>query len=366
MRQAVKGLEGLVVDETKISQVIPEQSELLYRGYPVAELAEKRSFEDVAYLLWEGNLASDREIENFKKEERESRPLLDRGWISLLELLKDSHPMDALRTLISFQGAKAGAWDTNRKEKRGKALKFLASAPVFVSAHFRLRKGLKPVPPDGRLSFSENFLKMCFDTPPSKELVRLFDQTMILYAEHGFNVSTFSARVIVSTNSDMASAVTGAIGALKGPLHGGANEKVMGMMKEIEHPKHAEEYLLKALKAKQKIMGFGHRVYKKQDSRVPAMEICARRLGEMKNERVWMEIYDILTAAMIREKGIYPNLDLPAGPAYYLMGFDIDMFTSLFVMSRMAGWTAHIMEQGENNRIIRPLSEYTGVEKRHL
>jgi len=366
MEKINKGLEGLTVDETKISKVLPESSELLYRGYPVAELVEKCPFEEVVYLLWEGELPLAKEKSSFEKQERKKRPFLDKNVISLLKFLKDSHPMDVIRTLISCWGAKGYTWDANRKERREKALRFLAAAPVFISAHFRLRKRLNPISPDNTLSFSENFLKMCFDTTPSKELVRLFDQTMILYAEHGFNASTFSARVIASTSSDLGSAITGAIGALKGPLHGGANEKVMEMMKEIGEPKKAEKYLLKALKAKQKIMGFGHRVYKKQDSRVPYMENCARRLSEMKNETVWMEIYDILVATMKKEKNIYPNLDLPAGPAYYLMGFDIDMFTPLFVMSRIAGWCAHIMEQGENNRIIRPLSKYTGIEKRHI
>ena len=366
MEKITKGLEGLVVDETKISRVIPESSELLYRGYPVSELVEKRSFEEVVYLLWEGELPREKERESFNKQERKKRPFLDKDIISLLESLRDSHPMDALRTLVSYWGAKGYIWDNSTRERKEKALRLLAAVPVFISSHFRMRNKLNPVPPDNNLSFSENFLKMCFDASPSQELVRLFDKTMVLYAEHGFNASTFSARVISSTCSDVASAVTGAIGALKGPLHGGANERVMEMMKEIGKPEKAEKYLLKALKARQKIMGFGHRVYKKQDSRVPVMESCARRLSEIKNEKLWMEIYDVLVSVMKREKNIYPNLDLPAGPAYYLMDFDIDMFTPLFVMSRISGWCAHIIEQGENNRIIRPLSAYTGVEKRHI
>ena len=277
METIIKGLEGLVVDETKISKVIPESSELLYRGYPVAQLAEKCSFEEVVYLLWEGDLPSNKEKESFEKQERKKRPFLNKELISLLELLKDAHPMDAVRTLISYWGAKGYVWDKNTKERKEKALRLLAAAPVFVSAHFRLRKKLNPIFPDNELSFSENFLKMCFDTAPSKEIVQLFDKTMILYAEHGFNASTFTARVIASTSSDVGSAVTGAIGALKGPLHGGANEKVMEMMKEIKDPKKAEKYLLKSLREKQKIMGFGHRVYRKQDSRVSAMEDCARK-----------------------------------------------------------------------------------------
>ncbi len=361
-----KGLEGIIVDETKISKVIPESSELLYRGYPVADLVDKYSFEEVVYLLWEGELPSVKEKESFGKQERKKRPFLDKDIVHLLEGLSDSHPMDALRTLISYWGAKGYVWDKTTEERKKKALRFLASAPVFVAAHFRLRKRLNPVFPDNTLPFSENFLKMCFDTVPSQEMVRLFDKTMILYAEHGFNASTFAARVIASTSSDLGSAVTGAIGALKGPLHGGANERVMEVMKDIKSPKRVEKYILKALKKKQKIMGFGHRVYRKQDSRVPSMEACARKLSEIKKEQIWMDIYDEMVAVMKREKNIYPNLDLPAGPAYYLMGFDIDMFTPLFVMSRISGWCAHIIEQGENNRIIRPLSQYTGMDKRQV
>lgn len=364
MDKMTKGLAGVVVDETKISRVIPESSELLYRGYPVAQLVEKCSFEEVVYLLWEGEKASRSELESFQVQERKKRPYLDTDVMNLLEYLRDSHPMDVIRTLLSYWGARGYVWDQNSKERKQKALRFLAAVPVFIAAHFRLRKRLNPVPPDNNLSFSENFLKMCFDKEPSPDLVKLFDQTMILYAEHGFNASTFAARVIASTCSDVGSAITGAVGALKGPLHGGANEKVMEMLKEIKVPKKAEKYLLKALKNKQKIMGFGHRVYRQQDSRVSAMENCARKMSEMKGEQVWMEIYDVLVDLMKREKNIYPNLDLPAGPAYYLMGFDIDMFTPLFVMSRIAGWSAHIIEQGENNRIIRPLSEYVGEEKR--
>ena len=264
MDKGSKGLAGVIVDETKISKVIPETSELLYRGYPVAELVDACSFEEVVYLLWEGELASNSQKEDFKKQEKKKRPYLDKDLIYLLESLKEAHPMDAVRTLISYWGAKGYVWDQNTKERKEKALRFLAAAPVFVSAHYRLRKKLQPIPPDNNLSYSENFLKMCFNEVPSKELVEIFDKTMILYAEHGFNASTFSARVIASTTSDVASAITGAIGALKGPLHGGANERVMEMMKEIKKPGKAEAYLLKALKNKKKVMGFGHRVYRDQ------------------------------------------------------------------------------------------------------
>lgn len=366
MDKSSKGLAGIVVDDTCISKILPESSELLYRGYPVAELAEHCSFEEVVHLLWESELPTKHEKEAFEKHERQKRPHLDSDVVQLLENLREAHPMDAIRTLISYWGAKGHVWDHDVKERKQKALRFLAAAPVFVAAHFRLRNKLQPVPPDNKLSFSENFLKMCFNEVPSKELVKIFDKTMVLYAEHSFNASTFTARVIASTTSDVGSAITGAIGALKGPLHGGANERVMVMMKDIKNPKKAESYLLKALKNKEKVMGFGHRVYRDQDSRVPSMEVCARKMSEIKKEPVWMEMYDILVATMKREKNICPNVDLPAGPVYYLMGFDIDMFTPFFVMSRIAGWSAHIIEQGDNNRIIRPLSNYVGPSRRSV
>jgi len=201
---------------------------------------------------------------------------------------------------------------------------------------------------------------------PPKEVVRAFDVSLILYAEHGFNASTFTSRVITSTTSDIYSAVVGAIGALKGPLHGGANEQVMHMLKEIDDPKKAKDWMLAAIKEKRKIMGFGHRVYRKGDSRVPTMKKYAQGLGAFKGETKWQEISDILEKTMIDEKNIYPNLDFPAGPAYYLMGFDIDMFTPIFVAARITGWCAHIMEQTAGNRIIRPLCQYTGEAERKV
>ena len=316
-----KGLAGMIVDETRISKVIPESSELLYRGYPVAELVENFSFEEVVYLLWESELPTKKEKEEFSKQERKKRPYLDTDGIQLLESLKDSHPMDALRTLISYWGAKGYVWDKNTKERKEKALRFLAAAPVFVAAHFRLRKNLKPIPPSNKLSFSENFLNMCFGELPSPELIRIFDKTMILYAEHGFNASTFSARVIASTSSDVGSAITGAIGSLKGPLHGGANERVMEMMKEIKSPRSAEAYLLKALKNKEKVMGFGHRVYREQDSRVPSMEVCARELSQIKQDPLWMEIYDVLVKTMKRRKKYLPQCGFTRRPCLLPYGF---------------------------------------------
>ena len=294
MQTVRKGLEGVVVDETKISQVIPETSSLLYRGYSVSELVRRLSFEEVVYLLWHGELANNGDQKEFEKRERKKRPYLDQNILSFLQSMRDSHPMDTLRTLVSYWGAIGYPWDESGKERLEKSLRFLAAAPVFVAAHFRLKNRLKPIPPNPKMSFSENFLTMCFEETPSAEVVQLFDRTMILYAEHSFNASTFAARVISSTTADMASALTGAIGALKGPLHGGANERVMQMMKKVDSPAAAEKWVLKALRNREKVMGFGHRIYREQDSRVPAMYECAQRMAEITQQKKWMEIYDIM------------------------------------------------------------------------
>jgi 2-methylcitrate synthase len=216
------------------------------------------------------------------------------------------------------------------------------------------------------LSLCENFFHMCFGEVPEKEVVRAFEVSLILYAEHGFNASTFAARVITSTNTDIYSAICGAIGALKGPLHGGANEQVMHTLKEIDDPKNAKKWIEKALNDKRKIMGFGHRVYRSGDSRVPTMKKYAQNLGKIKGQTKWQEISEILENYMVQTKGIYPNLDFPAGPAYYLMGFDIDMFTPIFVIARITGWTAHVMEQVNDNRLIRPLCDYLGPSERKV
>ena len=207
---------------------------------------------------------------------------------------------------------------------------------------------------------------MCFGKVPAKEVIKAFDVSLILYAEHSFNASTFATRVITSTTSDIYSAVCGGIGALKGPLHGGANEQVMHMLKEIGEVKNAKDWILDALKNKRKIMGFGHRVYKSGDSRVPTMRKYAEKIASFTGGEKWIQISNILRDTMIKEKNIYPNLDFPAGPAYYMMGFDIEMFTPIFVMSRITGWTAHIMEQTADNKIIRPLSAYTGSPEREV
>lgn len=362
-----KGLAGVVADTTAVSKVVPETNSLTYRGYPVQDLAVHCSFEEVAFLLWRGELPNDQELALFSQRERANRRL-DRSMLSLLTKLPDNcHPMDVVRTAISFLGAEDAEEDNpDERANRAKSLRMLAVLPAIVAVDMRRRRGLAPIAPSSGLGYSENFLRMCFGDVPEPAIVKAFEQSMILYAEHGFNASTFAARVVTSTQSDIYSAVTGAIGALKGQLHGGANEAVMHDMIEIGDPKNARDWLDSKLVRKEKIMGFGHRVYKRGDSRVPTMKQALNNVAAVRDGQRWLDIYNILEAEMFEATGIKPNLDFPTGPAYHLMGFDIACFTPIFVMSRITGWTAHIMEQAASNALIRPLSAYSGPEQRAL
>lgn len=366
-----KGLGGVVVDTTAISKVNPETNSLLYRGYPVQELAERCQFEEVAYLLWNGELPTPLQLEAFQKLERSLRPLDHRTKRIIDELPLTAHPMDVVRTAVSSIGAldatlaeENGLADRNLN--MGRATYLLAQLPAIVAYDQRRRRGQELVEPRDDLAFSANFLHMTFGEVPDLTVVNAFDVSMILYAEHSFNASTFTARVISSTLSDLYSAVTGAVGALKGALHGGANEAVMHIFDEIGSADKAEAWLDNALAEKRKIMGFGHRVYKNGDSRVPTMKSSLDTLIKAYDRPDLAELYTVLEKAMDDRKGIKPNLDYPSGPAYNLIGFDTEMFTPLFVMSRITGWTAHIMEQMAANSLIRPLSAYSGVDERHL
>ncbi|NUP28436.1 MAG: bifunctional 2-methylcitrate synthase/citrate synthase [Nocardia sp.] len=360
-----KGLAGVVVDTTAISKVVPETNSLTYRGYAVQDLAAHCTFEQVAYLLWYGELPTDPELERFQQQERASRRA-DRSLLSLVAKLPDTcHPMDVVRTAISYLGAEDPDEDDNSAAaNRAKALRMFAVLPTIVAADHRRRHGLDPITPHAQLGYAENFLNMCFGAVPARELVKAFEVSLILYAEHSFNASTFAARVVTSTLSDIYSAVTAAIGALKGSLHGGANEAVMHHMLDIDDPARAARWLHDRLAAGEKVMGFGHRVYKSGDSRVPTMRQAFLDIAAATDGRKWVRIYETLERAMDAATGIKPNLDFPTGPAYHLLGFDIEIFTPIFVMSRITGWTAHIIEQGEANALIRPLSEYVGVSQR--
>lgn len=362
-----KGLAGVVVDTTAISKVVPETNSLTYRGYAVQDLAAHCSFEQVAYLLWHGELPTDQELALFSQRERASRRI-DRSMQSLLAKIPDTcHPMDVVRTAISYLGAEDPEEDDSAPSANfAKSLRMFAVLPTIVAADMRRRRGLEPIAPHSHMGYSENFLNMCFGDVPDPVIVKAFEQSMVLYAEHSFNASTFAARVVTSTQSDIYSAVTAAIGALKGSLHGGANEAVMHDMLEIGGAENAAEWLHGKLSRKDKVMGFGHRVYKNGDSRVPTMKAALQQVAAVRDGQRWLDIYDRLEQNMLAATGIKPNLDFPTGPAYYLMGFDIPSFTPLFVMSRITGWTAHIMEQAASNALIRPLSEYSGHPQRAL
>ena len=362
-----KGLEGVVMDTSSVSKVNPDTNSLVYRGYPVQDLAELCKFEEVAYLMYHGELPSKAQLADFEKSERQYRDISKDNLEVIRRLPKKCHPMDSIRTGVSFLGCEdERVWDATPATNMDKAVRMLAKIPTMIAADYRFKKGLDFVAPDKNLSISENFFQMCFGKVPQKEVVKAFDVSLILYAEHSFNASTFTSRVVASTESDIYSATVAGIGALKGPLHGGANEQVMHMMIEIADPAKAEKWMLDSLAAKRKVMGFGHRVYKKGDSRVPTMKKYAQIMAQVKNEPKWMQMYESLEKVMVEKKRIYPNLDFPAGPAYYMMGFEIDFFTPIFVMARTTGWSAHIMEQASNNRIIRPLSEYIGAAQRQV
>lgn len=364
---APKGLAGVITDDTAISKVMPESNSLTYRGYRVQDLCETCTFEEVAYLMVNGELPDSTQLRAFTDKERDYRRLTDDLKAVIEKFPKDAHPMDSLRTGVSFLGMEdRRIWDDSPETNMDKFISLLARIPTIIAASYRHGKGLDFIEPDKNLSISENFFNMCFGKVPAKEVIKAFDVSLILYAEHSFNASTFATRVITSTTSDMYSAVVGGIGALKGPLHGGANEQVMHMIKEVAEPANAKEWMLDALANKKKVMGFGHRVYRSGDSRVPTMKKYTERMASFTGQEKWMEIANILEETMVSEKGIYPNLDFPAGPAYYMMGFEIDMFTPIFVMSRITGWCAHIMEQRADNRIIRPLSAYIGNAEREV
>ncbi|MGN7151191.1 bifunctional 2-methylcitrate synthase/citrate synthase [Arthrobacter sp. SAFR-179] len=371
-----KGLAGVVVDYTAVSKVNPDTNSLLYRGYPVQELAARCSFEEVAYLLWNGELPAKDQLAEFTARERAGRALdpVVKQVIDALPLT--SHPMDVCRTAASVMGARHPlAEDSSREANMTKAVDLFAAMPAVVAYDQRRRHGQDVVEPREDLGYSANFLWMAFGEEQVPEVVEAFNVSMILYAEHSFNASTFTARVITSTLSDLHSAVTGAIGALKGPLHGGANEAVMHTFDEIgirqeesleEAAARAKAWMEDALAQKKKVMGFGHRVYKHGDSRVPTMKAALDKMIAHYGRPELLGLYNGLESAMDEAKSIKPNLDYPAGPTYHLMGFDTPTFTPLFVASRITGWTAHIMEQLDANSLIRPLSEYIGPEERHL
>lgn len=373
MTDIKKGLAGVTVDETAVSKVNPDTNSLLYRGYPVQELAATQPFEAVAFLLWNGDLPDAAQLADLRSTERRHRALADDVRAAIDLLPTSAHPMDEVRTAVSVIGARETAGISNVMDAVGtpeenleRSIRLWAQLPAVVAYGQRRRRGEELVEPRDDLDYAANFLWMTFGGEADEVVVDAFNRSMILYAEHSFNASTFTARVIASTLSDLYSAVVGAIGALKGPLHGGANEAVLHVFTEIGSAENVGPWLDTALAAKRKIMGFGHRVYKRGDSRVPTMKAALDTLVAHYDRPDVAALYDALESQFVERKGIYPNLDYPSGPAYDLMGFDTLTFTPLFVAARVTGWTAHIREQQASNALIRPLSAYVGPDERHV
>jgi 2-methylcitrate synthase len=362
-----KGLMGVTVDETAISKVMPEINSLTYRGYAAQDLCSECQFEEVAYLILNGELPNKNQYKQFLKNEIAERTL-SKNLINIIKQMpKKSHPMDVARTAVSFMGLEdKETTDNSPAANLRKAMRIFSMTPTALAAFYRFRKGKKIIPPKKNLTFAENFFHMCFGKVPQKEIVKAFDVSLILYAEHSFNVSTFTARTITSSLSDIHGAISGAIASLKGPLHGGANEEVMHMMKKIKKPENALKWINNALDNKGVVMGFGHRVYKSGDSRVPTMREYFGKVAKIKKDKTFEKIYDIVEKVMIDRKDIHPNVDYPTGPTYHLMGFDTDFFTPIFVISRITGWSAHVMEQHAANKLIRPLAAYYGSKHRQV
>ena len=357
------GLEGVVAGETSICAVRPQEGKLIYRGYDIHVLAEEVSFEEVAYLLLNRRLPTQSELRAFDLQLKAHRELPP-GLLETLRSLPSHGPaMDRLRAAATILGLyDPDLEDDSPEANLRKSISLLAQLTTLVAAQERILQGLEVVAPNPDLSHAANFLYMLRGKSPEELEVRVLDITFILYAEHEFNASTFTARVVASTLSDLYGAVTGALASLKGPLHGGANEKAMEVLLEIGDPAHAEAWVLNALKEKRRIMGFGHRIYKKADSRVELAKKWGRKLAEKEKNTKWHEICEIVEGVIRREKNLFPNVDFYTAPLYYLMRIPIRLYTPLFACSRVVGWSAHVMEQKEKNRLFRPNSLYIGPE----
>jgi citrate synthase len=355
------GLEGIVAADSGISHVDGEAGKLIYRGYMIEDLAEHCKFSEVAYLLWHGKLPTASELSELRRNLAAHRPLSDRMMKVLTTLPVSAPPMSLLRTCMSAIGledprAESNEFGTNLEI----AIELTAQMSSVIAAIHRLRRGLTPVEPEPGMSHAGSFLHMLTGKVPEELPERVFDDCLVLHAEHGFNASTFTARVIAATLSDTYSAITGAIGALRGPLHGGANMKVMGMLEEIGEPSKAADYVKDLLANKQKVMGFGHRVYKTEDPRARILRKWSQELAESLGETKWFEMSAIIEKVMAEEKGIKCNVDFYSASVYHLLGIPADLFTPIFALARTTGWTAHILEQYSNNRLIRPLCNYVG------
>jgi len=354
------GLAGVIAGETSICWVDPNAG-LMYRGYDIHQMAEKASFEEVAYLLLNNELPSLEQLAKFNRQVAAEREL-PAPVVKMLRLMpRDSHPMDMLRTGVSMLGPfDRDLNDHSHAANVRKSMRLIARVSTLATDGWRIANGKEPLPEKPDLTQAGNFFYKLTGNVPQAWQIRMLDTIFILYADHEFNASTFAARVTASTLADIYAAVTSACGTLKGPLHGGANEESMKMLDEIKTPDRAEAWLVKKLASKDKIMGFGHRVYKQGDSRVPIMREIGRDLGERTGNEQWIPICEKLEEVMDREKHLCANVDLYAAPVFTMLGFPPELNTPLFAASRVAGWCAHVVEQHDNNRLIRPRSLYTG------
>jgi citrate synthase len=359
------GLEGVIAGETAISTV---EGGLRYRGYPVTELAEHASFEEVAYLLLHGDLPSAAALQQFRGRLADAAQTVPATLTDLLKVLpKQALPMDVLRSGVSILSHyDPETQDNGTPANLRKAERLLGQIPVVIAQQYRLTKGQPLVPPRRDLGHAANFLYMLRGTPPKDWEARAFDVSLTLYAEHEFNASTFTARVVVSTESDLHSAIVAAIGALKGRLHGGANEKVMDLLLQAGGPDVAEQWIRAALARKERVMGFGHRVYKTGDVRARVLKEFARKAAAAVGQTKYEDSAEIIEKVLAEEKNLFPNLDWPAGRLYHALGLETPLYTPFFVASRVSGWAAHVIEQLEHNRLIRPRGRYTGPAVRSV
>ncbi|MQF98838.1 MAG: citrate (Si)-synthase [SAR202 cluster bacterium] len=357
-----RGLQGVYIDRSKSSFIDGTEGKLLYRGYSIHDLAEKSSFEEIAYLLLYGELPNKTQLEDFDSNLRDSRSI-PAEVIEIIRVVKDSHPMDVLRTAVSALSAYDNEVADNSVEATiRKGIRLTAQAPTIVTAHARIKEGKDPVSPNSNLNQAANFLYMLFGEEPTEQEARLMEKDFVIHAEHGINASAFAARVAASTNSDLHSAVVSGIGTLKGPAHGGAAEEVMAMALEIGEEEKAESYVRNILDGGGRIMGFGHRVYKVEDPRARHLQTECQALGDQKGQPKWFRILSKVAEVMepYQSRGICPNVDFWAGAMYHLMGIPKELFICIFAMGRIPGWTAQVTEQFSNNILLRPLLLYDG------
>ena len=361
MAEVKAGLQDVVIATSQICSIDGQRGKLTYRGYDIHDLATQSTFEEVVYLLWYGRLPKRAELDDLKKQIIKNRQIAPEILDLLRRLPPPQHPMETLRTVVSALSLyDPEAEDMSEEANRRKALRLTGQMGTLVAAFGRVREGKDPITPDPKLNHAANFLYMLKGEAPHTDDARWFDVALILHADHSYNASTFAARVTASTLSDMHSAITSAIGTLKGPLHGGANEQVMRMLLEIQNVENVDAHIHQLLAQKRKIMGFGHRVYHTEDPRATVLRKMSEDLGRRTGQPKWFEMSKKIEDLMIREKKINANVDFYSASAYYVLGIPVDLYPLVFAASRIAGWAAHVLEQYSNNKLIRPLAEYTG------